>query len=569
MRGPLAWCASLTLAAVLGFAVSAAPGPVPPQAGSPATADAVLQEEAKEYSRYLLDTISDIEMDYYRPVSRAAMVEAALAGLYETARQPFPIALQQTLQRLKEDSVRSDDELGLLVIRTREQLGHHEALRGVSALRASLRTLPRALDSYSGLAPPQDTRYLELPASGISCAGLEFVGVISPSAPRPLGAGGLILPSDKPAPAPQSAPAGPVRIRNVIPGSPAQQAGLHPDDLIIKLNGQPPEAPGFANLLRFLLPPQSSPPGKLPTNIQLTLLRPGRAGPWDVTLAPTPFRPETVFGARRRPDGSWDYLLDPTDRIGYIRLDAISQSDAYLPQTLLAFQDALKALRGQAVRGLVLDLRWSPFGYLWPAVAIARVLLPEGSPVAFQQSRGQPATPVRSDPHDPPFLDFPVVVLVGSETSGAAELIAAALQDNGRAVIAGQRTVGKGTIQTHVLTLEREFGLSFKYTSGTLVRPSGKNLQRTAESKPTDDWGVRPDAGRELPLTAEANRQLREWRMLFELRPADSTEALPLDDPENDPQRQSTVQMLRELIKKQSARPLSAAGAEGKAAGRR
>src|SRR5262249_17796418 len=158
-----------------------------------------------------------------------------------------------------------------------------------------------------------------------------------------------------------------------------------------KLNGQPPEAPGFANLLRFLLPPQSSLPGKLPTTIQLTLLRPGRAEPWDVTLAPTPFRPEPVFGARRRLDGSWAYLLDPTDRIGYIRLDAISQSDEYLPKTLLAFQDALKSLRGQSVRGLVLDLRWSPYGYLKPAVAIAQLLLPEGAPVAFQFERGQPA----------------------------------------------------------------------------------------------------------------------------------------------------------------------------------
>src|SRR5262245_2008876 len=98
MRGSLAWCASLTLAAAFGLAFSAAPGPVPPQAGSQAAADAILQEEAKNYTQSLLETVSYIEMYYYRPVSRAALVEAALVGLFETARQPFPITLHQNLQ---------------------------------------------------------------------------------------------------------------------------------------------------------------------------------------------------------------------------------------------------------------------------------------------------------------------------------------------------------------------------------------------------------------------------------------------------------------------------------------
>jgi len=241
-------------------------------------------------------------------------------------------------------------------------------------------------------------------------------------------------------------------------------------------------------------------------------------------------------------------LLDPPDHIGCVRVRSVAtNSDT-------EFQDALRSLRGQGARGLVLDLRWCPGGYLNQAAGIAQSLLPEGAAVATQRypRRGQvlPAQTPPDSTRSTPYLDFQVVVLVGGETTGGGELIAAALQDSGRGVIAGQRTAGKGSIQSNDFQLR--YGIPFKLTTGMFIRPSGKNLQRNPDSKPTDDWGVRPDAGRELPLTPESSRQLKEGWLLYELRPADSTEALPLDDPENDPQRHAAVQILRELLKKQS-----------------
>jgi carboxyl-terminal processing protease len=146
----------------------------------------------------------------------------------------------------------------------------------------------------------------------------------------------------------------------------------------------------------------------------------------------------------------------------------------------------------------------------------------------------------------PSVTDLPIVALVNGETSGGGELIAAALQDHGRAVVAGQRTVGKGSVQK---PLDRS-PVQFKLTTGTFLRPSGKNLQRYPDSKPTDDWGVRPDVGREIPLTPAAGRRLKDWWTQFTLRPAGSTEALPLDDPDNDPQRQAAVQMVRDLLER-------------------
>ena len=244
-------------------------------------------------------------------------------------------------------------------------------------------------------------------------------------------------------------------------------------------------------------------------------------------------------------------------RIGYIRLGGIrNQVGHKLVDGELFFygsdkemSDALHSLTASNVRGLILDLRWCPGGVLDMAAAIARQFLPKAlprkMPVYWQRDRSGFQKPATAELTDRPFSDVPIVVLVNGETSGGGELIAAALQDHGRAVIAGQRTVGKASIQN------QPFGeLGFKLTMFTFLRPSGKNLQRFPDSRPSDDWGVRPDAGRELPLTAEAGRQLKEWWILQTLRPPDTKEALPLDDPANDPQRLAAMQMLQSLIKK-------------------
>ena len=98
--------------------------------------------------------------------------------------------------------------------------------------------------------------------------------------------------------------------------------------------------------------------------------------------------------------------------------------------------------------------------------------------------------------------DRPLVVLVGPETSGGGEMVAAALQDYGRATVVGQRTLGKGNIQR--ADFPAHLGdLRLKHSTGYSLRPTGRNRHRFADSQPTDDWGVRPDMGFEAPLTAD------------------------------------------------------------------
>jgi hypothetical protein len=78
-------------------------------------------------------------------------------------------------------------------------------------------------------------------------------------------------------------------------------------------------------------------------------------------------------------------------------------------------------------------------------------------------------------------------------------------------------------------------GHFLRLSSGFFIRPSGKNLHRFADSRPEDDWGVRPDPDLEVRTSLGLRRQIRLWRLLHDLRPPDSRAALPLDDVQKDP----------------------------------
>jgi carboxyl-terminal processing protease len=92
--------------------------------------------------------------------------------------------------------------------------------------------------------------------------------------------------------------------------------------------------------------------------------------------------------------------------------------------------------------------------------------------------------------------------------------------------------------------------VGLKLTSGTFVRPSGKNLHRFPDSKPEDDWGVQPDGDGEFRLSADLTRRLKLWWQWQSLRPGSSLERLPLDDPRADPQQQAALGVLRRLVEK-------------------
>jgi C-terminal processing protease CtpA/Prc len=476
--------------------------------------------EASNYAQPVNNTIATITTQYVREVSPQDLVRAALTGLYEAARLPVPDTLSAQVAK----AVTEQDRLELLM-RVRQDLGRIEPLQGTNAFLISVRAMIQTLDPYTAVISADELNRgtVDMANQG---AGLEL--------------------ADNPG-------AGPLLVKTVIPGGPAQHAGLRPGDQITHVEGRATQGMSAAQLLGRLNGTMIGPSGEVihqKRRTQLTVLRPGSKIPRKVTLESFAFKPEWVFGVTRQADETWDFMLDKRSQIAHIRLGPLQrhvragQGDFdSVSRDLLVI---LANLEAQGMRGLILDLRWCPGGFLNEAIDIADLFLTQGriASVKYRQTRMDQEYMAKGDKR---FTDFPLVVLVNGDTSGGAELIAAALQDNKRAVVVGQRTLGKASVQSLVALEVGNLGM--KLTTGSFFRPSGKSLHRFPDSKPSDDWGVQPDPKHDVRVSAELSRQLRDWWTLQTLRPGWSNDALPLDDPTADPQQQAALRVLRERLK--------------------
>jgi carboxyl-terminal processing protease len=477
------------------------------------SAPALPRGEAENYAQQLLFILRDVQNSYVRPVTLPELVRPALSGLYEAAHLPVPDSLAADIA-----AATGERELLALLVRQRSNFGNLDALQGSSALLASLRAMTAALDPYSTLITGEDLvrNNIDRIERG---GGLEVVG--------------------------DALTEQVVRIKSVALGGPAQRAGIRPGDQLTHIDEQPMDSPAAVVAMQFLLnTPSVQLSNKLDQSqeFKLTLRRVGRPQPWTVTVKTAIYKTETVLGVSRDLDNSWNYYLDRKQKIAQVRI-------AWLGcHTSEDLRDVLIQLENDGLRGLILDLRWCPGGVLRESVNVASLFVNEGV-IATTRSREDgertyPATPRGI------LIDCPLVVLVNGDTSGGAELIAAALQDYHRAIIVGQRTFGKASMQNQKALPIVNTGL--KLTTGDFVRPSGKPLHRLPSSKPTDDWGVRPDPGHELPISPDLSAQLRDWWLLQSLRPGWSKELLPLDDPDNDPQRRAALRALQGQSKDES-----------------
>jgi carboxyl-terminal processing protease len=156
---------------------------------------------------------------------------------------------------------------------------------------------------------------------------------------------------------------------------------------------------------------------------------------------------------------------------------------------------------------------------------------------------------VRYAEKNAPFATVPMAVLVNGESASASEIFAACMQDHGRAVVIGSRSYGKGSVQK---MFPMEGGESIlKLTTASYWRPSGKNIHRVKAAKETDEWGVRPDPGYDLPLTEQDETKRREARSERDaFRPgADAEPAPPLD-----PQLAKAVEYLEAKLRKEDSK---------------
>ena len=163
-----------------------------------------------------------------------------------------------------------------------------------------------------------------------------------------------------------------------------------------------------------------------------------------------------------------------------------------------------RQLTDSGLRGLILDLRFNPGGLLSSAIEVSDLFLSEGT-IVSTEGRNIPSKTWKAT-SDGTFEGFDMVVLVNRFSASASEIVAASLQDHQRAMVVGERTWGKGSVQN---IIELENGRSaLKLTTAGYRRPSGKNIQRYDGANDDEDWGVRPSDGYTVKLTPDETRQL-------------------------------------------------------------
>jgi carboxyl-terminal processing protease len=213
---------------------------------------------------------------------------------------------------------------------------------------------------------------------------------------------------------------------------------------------------------------------------------------------------ESVVGDRRDRNGNWRFRLEADPRIAQVRITSFGD------RTAAEFGHVMRRLTDEDVRAIVLDLRDNPGGSLDAAVAVCDMLLPAGKMIVETRGRGQVLLHRYVSNSDGPYAHVPIAVVADRNSASAAEIVAACLQDNGRAVIVGQRTYGKGTVQ-QLLPLESGKSL-LKLTWASFWRPSGANIHRAADAPDNAKWGVMPDAGFERKLSPSEYKVYQAYR---------------------------------------------------------
>jgi carboxyl-terminal processing protease len=297
-------------------------------------------------------------------------------------------------------------------------------------------------------------------------------------------------------------------IASPLEDSPAIQAGLMPGDRITSIDAQTTKDEQLQDSIDRL----TGAPGSVVT---VTIERGEER--FDVDITRRHITPRTIEGFTRVGDG-WDFLIDPIDRIGYIR---VTQFNA---PTSEEFRDAIESIQSSGEIGaLIIDLRFNPGGLFPAAIEITDLFLEGGAIVSTKGRVGEDETVYAV--HEGTLEDFPIVVMVNRQSASASEIVAAALQGNDRAIVVGERSFGKGSVQ-NVISLPSGAG-QIKITERHYFGPGDKIIHRTDDAT---TWGVDPDPGFFTTMTnAQYNAMLRVRNERSIIGGADAAEPAPTE----------------------------------------
>lgn len=257
-----------------------------------------------------------------------------------------------------------------------------------------------------------------------------------------------------------------------LPGTPAFKAKLYPGDRIIKIEGESTHNMPLENIVSKLR-------GKPETKVKITVARKSKDKNKDYDI----FDVELVRDIVKVETVNYDIL---EDKIGYIRLIDFS-GHCYED-----FKNALDALNKQGMEGLVLDLRYNPGGLLTASIDIAKLFIGDNKLIVYTKGRTKEDYNEFRAGDNALYPKLPVVVLVNRYSASASEILAGALQDNKRAIIIGENTFGKASVQTILPLADKS---AIRLTIAKYYTPSGKMIQRDPK---TGKGGITPDIKIEL-----------------------------------------------------------------------
>jgi carboxyl-terminal processing protease len=282
-----------------------------------------------------------------------------------------------------------------------------------------------------------------------------------------------------------------------VPDSPAMEAGLLSKDEILKVDGLPVD-PKDPDASRGKI--KGEPGTKVTLNIQRG------AKNFDVTITRAIIQINAVKGFRRSKSDAkaWDYIIDKDSAVGIIRLAEFSE------KAFTEVQAALKSIDEAGGKALILDMRFNGGGLLNMAEKISDLFLAEGTIVQTKDryDLGKVTKATRDGSVWEDGKKRPMVVLLNGASASATEIVAAALQENKRAIVVGERSFGKGSVQRSIIAQDEKSGM--KLTTQIWLTPSGRHIdkgliltkkEREDKTRNKDEFGVKPDDGYEVKMT--------------------------------------------------------------------
>ena len=350
---------------------------------------------------------------------RLVMVLILAAGMSLAALS----SVAQTTEPQSRKSLPMEDLRAFAEIFGRIKQDYVEPVDDHELLDYAIRGMLSGLDPHSAYLNPEEFRELKVGTSG------EFGGL------------GLEVGMEN----------GFIKVISPIDDTPAQRAGVKAGDLIIRLDGNPVKGMNLNEAVKLMR-------GKPGAELLLTIVRDGEDKPLEITVVRDVIKVASVK-SRMLEEG-----------FGYLR---ISHFQSRTNEDMLKAISKLKRKSGGRLKGLVLDLRNNPGGVLNGAVAVSDAFLTEGL-IVYTQGRQENSRLNFTATPDDSIAGAPIVVLVNGGSASASEIVAGALQDHKRAVIMGDQTFGKGSVQTIVPVNQNA---AVKLTTARYFTPSGRSIQ--------------------------------------------------------------------------------------------